>query len=69
MWRFESAKLRALVQSALVQDRLAALATRLEAIARRIRTLGLLRTAEDLSKVSAELRGLSDQGARVEHPS
>jgi hypothetical protein len=35
------------------------LATRLEAIALRIRTLGLVRAAEDLSQVSAELRKLS----------
>jgi hypothetical protein len=39
-----------------MQERLTALASRLEAIALRIRTLGLVRAAEDLSKVSAELR-------------
>ena len=38
---------------------MAALATRLEAIALRIRTLGLVRAAEDLVHVSAELRKLS----------
>jgi hypothetical protein len=41
-----------------VQDSLTHLASRLEAIALRIRTLGLVRAAEDLSKVSAELRRL-----------
>jgi hypothetical protein len=39
-----------------VQERLTHLASRLEAIALRIRTLGLVRAAEDLAKVSAELR-------------
>jgi hypothetical protein len=42
-----------------VRERLAALAARLEAIALQIRTLGLVRAAEDLSQVSAELRKLS----------
>jgi hypothetical protein len=43
-----------------VQERLTAPATRLEVIALRTRTLGLVRAAEDLSKVSAELRRLCD---------
>lgn len=41
-----------------MQERLTHLASRLEAIALRIRTLGLVRAAEDLAKVSAELRRL-----------
>jgi hypothetical protein len=43
-----------------VAETLSALASRLEAIAARIRMLGLLRAAEDLGKVSAELRRLCD---------
>jgi hypothetical protein len=45
-----------------VQERLTHLASRLEAIALRIRTLGLVRAAEDLAKVSAELRRLCNAG-------
>jgi hypothetical protein len=41
-----------------VKERLADLAGRLEVIAGRIRTLGLVRAAEDLAAVSAELRRL-----------
>jgi hypothetical protein len=48
-----------LPQDDRVREKLAALATRLEAIALRIRTLGLVRAAEDLVHVSAELRKLS----------
>jgi hypothetical protein len=46
-----------------VQERLGALAGRLEAITRRIATLGLARAADDLRKVSSELRRLT--GART----
>jgi hypothetical protein len=42
-----------------VQDALTSLASRIEAITRRIRTLGLSRAAEDLAKVSTELRRLA----------
>ena len=55
--------MHAFVQNRFVQERLAALAHRLEAIALRIRTLGLLRTAEDLAKVSAERRRLGEPEA------
>ena len=48
-----------LPQNARVRERLTALATRLEVIAQQIRTLGLVRAAEDLSQVSAEIRKLS----------
>jgi hypothetical protein len=48
-----------LPQDGRVRERLTALATRLEAIALRIRTLGLVRAAEDLAQISAELRKLS----------
>jgi hypothetical protein len=41
-----------------VQERLAALVTLLEAVTVRVRTLGLARTAEDLAKVTSELRRL-----------
>jgi hypothetical protein len=56
-----------------VPDRLAALATQVEAITLRIRTLGLSRAAEDLGKVSSELRRLGvelKRGARdgQDHP-
>ncbi|HEV3030405.1 MAG TPA: hypothetical protein VG319_02125 [Polyangia bacterium] len=46
-----------------MQERLTHLASRLEAIALRIRTLGLMRAAEDLAKVSAELRRLCKAGS------
>ena len=42
-----------------VQDALIILADRIEAITRRIRTLGLSRAAEDLGKVSTELRRIA----------
>jgi hypothetical protein len=41
-----------------VKERLIDLAGRLEVIAGRIRTIGLVRAAEDLAAVSAELRRL-----------
>jgi hypothetical protein len=41
-----------------VQDRLSTLASQLEAITLRIRAVGLARAADDLVKVSAELRRL-----------
>ncbi|HVU52139.1 MAG TPA: hypothetical protein VHL80_15680 [Polyangia bacterium] len=54
-----------LAQNAQVREKLTALAARLEAIALRIRTIGLVRAAEDLSYVSAELRKLtSDDSER-----
>jgi len=46
-----------------VQERLTALASRLEAITLRIRTLGLARAAEDLKKLSLELRCLGDDAS------
>ena len=46
-----------------VQERLTALASRLEAITLRIRTLGLTRAAEDLKKLSLELRCLGDDAS------
>jgi hypothetical protein len=42
----------------IVQEKLGTLAAQLDAIIRRIRTLGLARAADDLVKVSAELRAL-----------
>jgi hypothetical protein len=52
-----------------VQERLTALAMRLEAIASRIRTIGLTRAAEDLAKISAELRRLgADEANRPFEP-
>jgi hypothetical protein len=47
----------------LVQERLPALAVKVEAITRQIRTLGLSRAAEDLQKVAAELRRLAREAA------
>jgi hypothetical protein len=41
-----------------VQEKLGTLAAQLDAIIRRIRTLGLTRAADDLVRVSAELRAL-----------
>jgi hypothetical protein len=46
-----------------VQERLTALASRLEAITLRIRTIGLTRAAEDLKKLSLELRCLGDDAS------
>jgi hypothetical protein len=45
-------------QNARVRERLIDLAGHLDVIARRIRTLGLVRAAEDLAKVASELRRL-----------
>jgi hypothetical protein len=44
----------------MMKLRLAALETRLDSIALRIRTLGLARAADDLTCVAAELRRLVD---------
>jgi hypothetical protein len=55
-----------------VQDTLTALAERLEAVTLRIRTIGLCRAADDLRKVSTELRRLAlapTTGARPGGPS
>jgi hypothetical protein len=46
-----------------VQERLPALAVKVEAITRQIRTLGLSRAAEDLEKVATELRRLAREAA------
>jgi hypothetical protein len=56
-----------------VQEKLGTLATQLDAIIRRIRTLGLSRAADDLVRVSAELRALrlalpSRTAQSSEHP-
>jgi hypothetical protein len=55
-------------QNRLVPERLAALAVQVEAITRRIRTLGLSRTAEDLHQVSSELRRLGGELMRRDVP-
>ena len=49
-------------QNGCVQERLATLAAQLEAITTRIRAAGLARAADDLDKVSAELRRLRGVG-------
>jgi hypothetical protein len=46
-----------------VQDKLGTLAAQLDAIIRRIRTLGLTRAADDLLRVSLELRRLGHASA------
>jgi hypothetical protein len=46
-----------------VQERLPALAVKVEAITRQIRMLGLSRAAEDLEKVATELRRLGREAA------
>ena len=51
-----------------VQEKLTALASRLEAITLRIRTLGLTRAAEDLTKLSLELRCLGDDASDAKEP-
>lgn len=49
------------MQNRTVQERLAALAVQVEALTRRIRTIGLSRAAEDLDRVSNELRRLTGE--------
>ena len=50
--------------NARVQEKLAALVTLLEAVTVRVKTLGLSRTAEDLHRVTLELRSMGIEVAR-----
>lgn len=59
-------ELARLVRTRHARPRLIDLASRLEVISHRIRTLGLVRAAEDLASVGAELRRIGQAQAQVQ---